>query len=297
MSAGYARRSISGRRNALGGASTITLFESNDALSPAEDVWQAFRRRWPRLRPPLRPNADIVAAIAGQIDGHDARVLQLGVTPELASLGRDLTAVDWSEEMAARIWPGDRADRRAVLADWRAMPPFPHPFTAAIGDGSLNTLEWPHDIGAVLANVAARLAAGGRIAIRCYLSPDAAESLAGLAADVAAGREPSPHAFKWRLAMALCAARGDANIALEVIWRALDEMFPDRNALAAASGWDVDDIGDFDAYRGSPATYCFPTAAQIVGAIPPPFSNVRFAPAGDYPLAERCPILVAEAGG
>ena len=280
-----------------GGPSTISISDSPDALSPAEDVWQAFHRRWPRLRPPLRPNADIVAAIRSQIAGHDARVLELGVTPELASLGLDLTAVDWSAEMVARIWPGDGATRRAILADWRTMPDFPHPFTAAIGDGSLNALIWPLDIRAVLTSAADRLAPGGRIAIRCYLSPDHAETPAVLAADVLAGREPSPHAFKWRLAMALCAARRDANIALEVIWRALDEMFPDRRALAAASGWSADDIGDFDAYRDSPATFCFPTATQLSAAIPPGFANVRFVAAGDYPLAERCPILVAEATG
>ncbi|HTX50100.1 MAG TPA: class I SAM-dependent methyltransferase [Caulobacteraceae bacterium] len=281
----------------MGGASIIILSDSRDALSPAEDVWQAFHRRWPRLRPPLRPNADIVDAIGRQIDGHDARVLQLGVTPELASLGRDLTAVDWSEEMLARVWPGDRADRRAILADWRTMPDFPHPFTAATGDGSLNALVWPHDVRAVLASVAERLAPGGRIAIRCYLSPNAAETLEALAADVLTGGEPSPHAFKWRLAMALCAARGDANVALDAIWRALDEIFPDRAALAAASGWSPDDVGDFDAYRGSPATYCFPTAAQMAAVAAQAVSNVRFAASGSYPLAERCPILVAEAGG
>lgn len=281
----------------MGGTSIITVSDSQEALSAEEEVWRAFRRRWPRLRPPLRPNADIVAAIGAQIAGHDSRVLQLGVTPELASLGRDLTALDWSEAMMTRIWPGDGADRRAVLADWRAMPAFPHPFTAAIGDGSLNTLAWPNDVRAVLTNTAAQLARGGRVAIRCYLSPDEPETLASLAADVLAGREPSPHAFKWRLAMALCAARDDANIALEVIWRALDEMFPDRAALAAASGWGADDIGDFDAYRGSHATYCFPTAAQFSAAIPRTLADVRFVPAGDYPLAERCPILVAEAAG
>jgi SAM-dependent methyltransferase len=262
-------------------------------IDSAKDAWRAFQDRWPRLKPPLRPGPDVVAAIGRAIDGHSARVLQLGVTPELNTLGDDLTAVDWSAEMIAGVWPGDTPSRRALLADWRAMPPAAAPYTAVIGDGSLNALAWA-DVAPVLAAVAERLTPGGRLALRCYVSPDAAEDLEALAEVALSAREPSPHAFKWRLAMALRGASGDPDVALAAIWDAFDRLLPNRAALARASGWSAADIGDFEPYRGNPTTFCFPTASELRAALPASLGRAVFAPSGAYPLAERCPILVAE---
>jgi hypothetical protein len=57
----------------------------------------------------------------------------LGVTPQLAGLGGDLVAVDNSPKMLAQVWPGDAADRRAILADWTALPFAAGEFDAVIG--------------------------------------------------------------------------------------------------------------------------------------------------------------------
>jgi hypothetical protein len=84
--------------------------------------WRGFYRRWPRLKPPLRADADVCAAIASLIAGHDERALLLGVTPELAGLARFTVAVDWNGKMIEHIWPGDDATRRAVLANWLYLP-------------------------------------------------------------------------------------------------------------------------------------------------------------------------------
>jgi hypothetical protein len=53
----------------------------------------------------------VVGAIAVQIAGHDARVLLLGVTPELCGIAQETVAVDHSANMIARVWPGDTPSR------------------------------------------------------------------------------------------------------------------------------------------------------------------------------------------
>ena len=58
--------------------------------------WEEFHRRWGRVKAPLRPNREIVAAFEAAVAGHTGRVLLLGVTQELADLGRELIALDRS---------------------------------------------------------------------------------------------------------------------------------------------------------------------------------------------------------
>jgi hypothetical protein len=71
-------------------------------------------------------------------------------------------------------------------------------------------------------------------------------------------------------------------------------MFPDRDALSAATGWSREDIDTIDVYANSPDVYSFPTFAQLRETIPDVFGNVRLQACGLYPLAERCPLLVLE---
>src|SRR6185295_4409928 len=72
-----------------------------------ERPWEVFHRHWPTLRPPLAVAPDVVRAVAAAIEGRAQRALLLGVTPALAGLADDTTAIDWSEKMVARVWPGD----------------------------------------------------------------------------------------------------------------------------------------------------------------------------------------------
>ena len=107
--------------------------------------WASFHRHWNRLKPPQRPHRDVAVALGKLIaeDGHADRVLLLGVTPELAPLGRRLVAVDRNQTMIDHIWPGDRDDRQAIKGDWLALPFPPASFAAVIGDGSCNCLAYP----------------------------------------------------------------------------------------------------------------------------------------------------------
>ena len=60
----------------------------------AGNHWLEYHRAWSRLTPPLRPHAEVIAAVRQQIAGFPGRALLLGVTPELADVVSDLVAID-----------------------------------------------------------------------------------------------------------------------------------------------------------------------------------------------------------
>jgi len=254
--------------------------------------WNILHRQWPRFQPPLAPHPDVAARVGAAIAGHDGNVLLLGVTPLFCGLGKNLTALDLSADMIAHVWPGDTPQRRAVQGSWLAMPP-ERGFTAVIGDGSLNVMPG-HDHSRLMAKLERVLLPGARLAIRVYVRPDTCESVAALRAQTLAGQVGGFHAFKMRLAMAIAAEQGDMDMPVERIHRIFEREFPDRAALGRAAGWSADDIGEIDAYAGAASVYSFPLRDEISALLPGNFKNMRLLPSGRYPVAERCPILVAD---
>lgn len=252
------------------------------------DSWRSYHKR-------VRPlPGDIASRVAEEIAGHDRRVLLLGVTRDYAVLGADLTAVDWCEEQIARVWIGDRPDRRAVCADWREMDVGRERFTAAIGDGSLSTLAWPDDYRRTLERVAWSLVPRGLLVVRCFVAPDDPETAEQVAADAFAGRVSSFFSARWRIAMALA---GSGNVQVTTIHDAFERLFPDRNALAEATGWDRETIDVIDAYRDSDLVFSFLNRRDLLDIVAEGFDDPRFVSSGDYPMAERYPLLVAERRG
>ena len=252
--------------------------------------WSAYHRRWSQLKPPLRPHEDVVAALKQAIAGHEAKVLLLGVTPELADVGTNTIAVDRSAEMIAHIWPGDTPRRRAIREDWRDMTLETQSVTAAIGDGALNMLPYAQGHAAFFTQLARVLQPGGIFVCRLFAAPATKDSVSTVVAHAHAGHEKSFHAFKWRLAMAIASDSGNANVAVTNIRDAVQQNFPDRQTAP----WPREDIDTIDVYAQSPEAYCFPTRAEFARLIPAEFGAVRFVEVGDYPLAECCPLLVME---
>ncbi len=257
-------------------------------------AWDQFHKRWPHLKPPQAVTPDIAARIAAAVEGYDRRVLLLGVTPQLAGIGRELVAVEHNSNMIANIWPGDDARRQVVEADWTRMHPGGAPFTAVIGDGSLNCIDHPGAYQALFARLAVLLRAPARFVVRFYITPDYCESVAALTEATRAGQVESIHPFRWRLAMAMAAEQGDATLATADLHARFDEVFPDRGKLMRETGWTMDEIEVMDLYRGSDARYSFPTVAQIRATVPAGFTNFRLLDSGDYPLAERCPLVAID---
>jgi SAM-dependent methyltransferase len=252
----------------------------------------ALYRLTARLGPPLRPNEEVIAAYRRLIAGHAARVLLLGITRGLADVGAEVDAVDKDETVIARAWPGDTERRRAHKADWLALPFPARRFTAAVGDGALNSAGRVRDYRALLSELERVLEPGAPIVTRVYARPADCESVAAVAAAALAGEIPVFNALKWRLAMALVAEAGEPDIEVERIKAAFDRLFPDRGALAAAARYEIEDIATIDVYAGSRMIYSFPSLAEIRASVPDSLGEMRVVPAGTYPLAERCPLIV-----
>jgi SAM-dependent methyltransferase len=216
----------------------------------------------------------------------------LGVTPELAAIGRKLTAIDQSPEMIAGIWPGDTDTRRAVPGDWLDMPMGRDSVMAIIGDGCLSALGSSRERRRLLAEIARTLRPDGRAVIRTFASPEMPEDLATVHTRAMAGAAGTFHALKWRIAMACAAADPDRAMPVATILEAFERLFPDRQALAAATGWPLPVIGTIDVYARSNTVYCFATLAMLTEEAAEHFGGVEITPTGRYPLAECCPLLV-----
>ncbi len=246
-----------------------------------------------RLKPPLAPNEEVVAAIASSIAAHNVHVLILGMTPSLLPAVRTAIVLEKDEKMIAEVWPGDTATVKATLGDWFSIPALTQRFTAVVGDGSLSFIGLD-DYPALFAQLAKVLTPGARLAIRIYETPAAGETLADVRNRALAGEIAGFHAFKWHLAMALVTEEKCPALPVAQIHTAFEELFPDRTTLSRATGWSLENIAEIDAYRNSSTIYHFPTRQEILAAWPKAFARLQFIPSGTYELAERCPILVAD---
>ena len=254
--------------------------------------WEAYHRHWALLGPPLRPPAEAVEAVGREAGCPGANVLLLGVTPELAGLGKTLRAVDSSPAMIAAVWPGDTETRHAAVGSWLDLPLDDASVDAVIGDGSLNSLGTEAERMGMMREVARVLRPGGRAAIRLFAAPEHRQDIAGITAEADAGRGGSFHAFKLRLAVALAGADPDCSVPVGRIRSTVEALHPDRAALARATGWKLEEIATINSYRNSDVIYSFATAARLVREAGSFFAEVRLAPSGSYHLADRCPILV-----
>jgi SAM-dependent methyltransferase len=256
--------------------------------------WDNYHRHWKLLDAPLRPTAETVGIVERELDLDEADVLLLGVTPELAGLGRTMLAVDGSAAMVSGVWPGDNVHRRAMTGNWLDLPIGSASVDAVIGDGCLTVVDSAAARHALLGEVARVLKPGGRVAIRVFAGPETFEDLQAIKDQALAGEIGNFHALKWRIAMACATGDRDRAINVQAIRDAFDSNFPDRAALTAKTGWSMVSINTIDVYAGSETTYCFATLAMLVDEASGWFGQVRVVPSGSYPLAERCPLLVLE---
>jgi SAM-dependent methyltransferase len=253
-----------------------------------------FQHRWPTLQAPLRPPASVAAQIAEALTPCADPVLLLGVTPELAAIDRHIIALDWNPAMIALAWPGDSATRVARLGDWKAMPLADASVGAAMGDGAITMLGWPHEVAQLLGELARVVRSGGRVALRCFATPEDHPDVAAICAEAMSGAR-SFHAFKLRFNMAVARESDDRTVTSETLYNRFIERFPDRTALASASGWTLDAIAEIDAYHGSSYIHCYPSRTELADLLTAHWpGSFAFAETSGYPIADHCPLLLLD---
>jgi len=252
------------------------------------EAWEAFQATRHRLEPPLCPTPGVIAAMRDAVGSPALPILLLGVTPAIVAAFDNLVVIDWSA--AAR---GAVADAKPLDGNWLDPRLDESSLGGALGDGSLTCLSWPDDYALLFATLARLLAPGARAAIRCYAAPERRDVPDALVAEALSGRGGGFAAFKWRLAMTLAL---DPNVPVAAIKQSFDALIPDRNALAAATGWTPAAIDDVDAYGHVGLTYSFPTRRQLLACARPFFVAAEFVETEGYELAERCPLLILKRG-
>jgi ubiquinone/menaquinone biosynthesis C-methylase UbiE len=263
------------------------------AMTPLpRNHWEDMARKWARVKPPLRPNAEVAAAVKAELAPLGGPTLLLGVTPELATIAAPLIGIDRNPGMIACAWPGNAPGRHAVQGDWLAMPVAGDSIANAIGDGSFNTLAYPDGYVRLFDQLARVLKPGGRVIVRNFTTPVAGDTLAAVRAATLARRIVSLHAFKWHLAMAVVAQSESPNIRVTQIRDSFHEIFPDQAELMTATGWTEDEIDTIEVYKGSIVSFSFPTLPQFQQVLPAGFGAMRVLSSGSYEMADRCPIIV-----
>lgn len=252
--------------------------------------WQKYHARWSQIQSPLRPDQDVVTSMQQIAGAGSLPVLLLGVTPELADAFDRVDAVDRNSAMIANVWPGDSDTKTAIEENWLDIELEPGRYAAVIGDGSLNNVAWPGEMSALLGRVMRWLRPGGTFACRLFERPTGGYSRRHLQRVASEPASINFHAFKWQVAMHLAEERG-ANVPVASILDLMEELFPDRDALAHTTGWPRTSIDTIDVYRGSSVAYSFPDRKEFMQALPEGATDIRFLACGSYDLASCCPLL------
>jgi len=217
------------------------------------------------------------------------------VTPKLATKrwkpALDIVAVDKTMAMIRNVWPGNAPRRRVVCADWLCLPLPDACMDVALIDGGLPALSFPLAHAALATEMRRVLKANGRFVARIFARPDIAEDVDAVLAAARERRIGGFHAFKWRLAMSLQGEDAVRGVRLDDVWRCCDRHFGDHAQLHRLAGWPIEEIRTIDAYRGNPASYHFPSVAEMIDCLADDLSCIERSH-GTYELAERCPILI-----
>ena len=257
--------------------------------------WDRYSKHWQLLRPPLRPNEEVIERVRGLVGNGALPHLLLGSTAEYSALGPGVIAIDMSLGMLGALWvAAAKPARSGIQGDWTQLPIRTSSIGHVLGDGSLNSVPFGSVLPRILDEVTRVLRPGGKLIARLFCKPAIAETRDAIKRDLAAGRIASFHDLKWRVAMAVDAS-AEPDVAVQDIRAAMLEMFPDTGRLCEQTGWRREEVATIEVYAGSPAIYNFPTEEVILGLVRTRFAKVELIRCGSYALAERCPLLVAEA--
>lgn len=223
----------------------------------------------------------------------DGLHLLLGATPEFAALAAHMVAVDFNEAMLREVWPRSMPGHGAVRADWLRLPFAAQSMAAALGDGSVNACAYPQEYTLLFQQVQRVLVPGARLAMRVFVRPEGAQSCDALCERALHREFGSFHVFKWRLAMAMVAESGGVNVRAADVYACRNSLLPDDERLAAATGWNTDEIDTIKTYRDATVSFSFPNLEELRRTYAAAFEEIGVAH-GSYELAECCPVLALQ---
>jgi SAM-dependent methyltransferase len=246
--------------------------------------WAERSQHWGKIGPPLQPNQEVTDAFTSLVSS-DKHILMLGVTPQIANAYTNVTSIDSSPEMIERVWPGNTDTKQAYEDNWLTVDIADEQFDAVLGDGSINMVEYPHDIRFMFDRAYRWLKPEGRFAMRFFTRPEQPISREQL---IEEGLNPTVNfsAYRRLLPMYIAANEGPC-IRSSKILDLFDELFPDRSILK----WDPEHIISIDAYKDTVSTGWYPTRTEILEFVHTDAVDVRFIDAGTYDISYTCPIL------
>ena len=246
---------------------------------PIQTHWAARSLTYGQSGLPLNPNQEIIDGFTSLVptNGH---ILLLGVTTKIAQAYEHITAVDSSEDMILRVWPGNTATKQAHYDNWLTVDLPLHTFDGIVGDGSVNMLSYPADVIQFFDRCLTWLKPGRVFAARVWTRPDQPVTRERILQE-AANPTMNFMAFR-RLFNMLIADRDGPVFPVTRIAELFDDMFPDPSVLP----WP--DTSSIDPYRTSESTSWFPTRQEILDIAP---AGSRFLDVGTYDIADTCPIL------
>lgn len=253
-------------------------------------------------QPPLRPCAVdlrlVQQTLANWVEKHPGQrlsALLLGVTPEIAALDwpadSRLLAVERSQPMIERFWPGDVPGRRTVQrADWFEVDIPKASIDIVVGDGVLTALAFPTAYHEFARRMARWLKPDGLLTLRVFTWPETGDSLGAITEDLKAQRIPRFDILKWRLAMALQQNVGEG-VALSDVFDAWQRVERENSPVIASCGWPPATIATIQLYAGRMTRYTFPTVSELDSALSPDLKQVSVTiPA--YSFGHCCPTVV-----
>ena len=240
----------------------------------------------------MRPHPDVVEVLKRELDIENADMLLLGVTPELARLGRTMIAVDAGPHMIGALWIGDTPTRKAVVGNWLDLPIPDDSIDVVVGDGCLCVVTGAAQRLRVIEEVARVLRPGGRAGIKLFARPDTPESFEDIKSDVMAGNVKELTELVLRVGLWLPAEPPDYARKFNDVLDTINEMFPDRKSLVALTGWNPEVFRFIDLYEGSDTVGTWPGEARSIEEASRYFGDVRLVPSGAYRASDRCPIMV-----
>ena len=274
------------------------------------EQWARHALQWDSVKAPLRPGLDDVAWFRTHLNAYKLkaeklaqtdRALLLGVTPELAALHRSvgIVAVDRCEAMVQQVLytqtkdNGHSQDCVPLIGNWTSLPLKDHSVPLVLGDGVLLFYDFVDGVNRLLTELTRVLMHDGYLLLRVFISGPRKESLNELSSALARGEVANFHIYKWRLAMALQENLRQGVKPCELL-EVFNRIHADRQALALAMNWPLNEINTIDAYRNVSQPYYFPTFAELQSAITPYFT-IQSISWPDYDFGQYCPRIALTA--